>query len=67
VVQIGNPAKIMFNSEEELLVLLGIQEPDVTATFIPDDSREIKSEPARDIKPMPAKQIKPDIVKSTLK
>ena len=67
VVKIGNPAKIMFNSEEELLVLLGIQEPDVTATFIPDDSKEIQPEPSRDIKPMPANQTKPDIVKSTLK
>jgi len=27
----------MFNSEEDLLVLLGIQEPDVTVSLIPDD------------------------------
>jgi hypothetical protein len=37
VVKIGNPAKIMFNSEEDLLVLLGIQEPDVTVSLITDD------------------------------
>jgi hypothetical protein len=38
VIKIGNPAKIMFNSEEDLLVLLGIQEPDVTATMFHENS-----------------------------
>lgn len=34
----GNPAKIMFETEEDLLVLLGIQEPDVTASLIPEET-----------------------------
>lgn len=36
MIKIGNPAKIFFDSEEDLLVCLGIQEPDVTATLIPE-------------------------------
>lgn len=34
---IGNPAKIIFETEEELLICLKIQEPDVTATLPNDD------------------------------
>jgi len=30
---IGNPGKILFSTEEELLICLGLQEPDVTATL----------------------------------
>lgn len=33
VAKLGNPAKIMFDSEEDLLVCLGVQEPDVTVTI----------------------------------
>lgn len=47
----GNPAKIMFNSEEELLVCLGIQEPDVTATMVPMESigATVLDSPARTV------------------
>lgn len=38
MLKIGNPAKIMFNSEEDLLILLGIQEPDVTVTMFHENS-----------------------------
>ena len=36
--KIGNPGRIMFEHENELLICLKIQEPDVTATLPLDDS-----------------------------
>lgn len=38
--KIGNPGKILFSSEEELLVCLGITEPDVTATLHDENSTQ---------------------------
>lgn len=37
VIKVGNPAKVLFDTEEDLMVCLGIQEPDVTATIIPEE------------------------------
>jgi hypothetical protein len=31
--KIGNPAKILFDDEEDMLVALGVKEPEVTATI----------------------------------
>jgi hypothetical protein len=39
-VLIGNPAKILFDNEEDLLICLGIQEPDVTVTLPPEQNKK---------------------------
>lgn len=44
VVKLGNPAKILVDSEEDLLVCLGIQEPDVTVTIQPKSEPELPRE-----------------------
>ena len=33
IMKIGNPAKIYFDEEEDLLIALGVKEPEVTATM----------------------------------